>query len=87
MGRRAHRGGKQEKQNNITRTIWKDIERSVKRNELDIIASICGTKRETIGGVISYAVQTNEYDDRTEPSNGFDTTSTTTGVTGNFSAV
>ena len=63
MGRRANRGGKQEKQNNIVRTVWKNTERSVKRTELDIIASICGTKREVIGSVISNATLTDVYND------------------------
>ena len=91
MGRRATRAGKT-KQYTHVHTVGKTVERSVKRDELDIIASICGTKRENIGGVISYAVDTNIYDDERaerpiEPTNGFHTTSTTTGVTGDFSAV
>ena len=83
MGR-GPRAGKKTK----VRTVFKTVERTVKREQLDIIASICGATRETIGGVISDAVLTNEYDDRaertSEPGNGFDTTSTTTG---DFSAV
>ena len=63
MGRRANRSGKQEKQNNRVRTVWKDTERSVKRDELDIIASICDTKREVIGSVISDATLTDAYND------------------------
>ena len=94
MGR-GSRAGKVAKQPRvIVRTVWKDTERSVKREQLDIIASICGTKREVIGGVISYAIDTNIYDDgATERATSesvhvdSDTTSTTTGVTGSFSAV
>ena len=64
MGRRANSGGKQEKQTTIVRTIWKSTERSVKRNELDIIASICGTTRATTGEVQRRVTSTNnEYDD------------------------
>jgi hypothetical protein len=63
MGR-GKRAGKQEKQNNIVRTVWKSTERSVKRNELDIIASICGTTRDITGEVQRRVTSTNnEYDD------------------------
>ena len=62
MGR-GPRAGKQEKKNNIVRTVWKITERSVKRSELDTIASICGATRETIGSVISDATLTDVYND------------------------
>ena len=58
MGRRALR--EKTKPQNIARTIWKTVERTVKRDQLDLIASICGTKREVDGSVISYAIDTNE---------------------------
>ena len=65
---------------------------AVKREQINTIADICGATRETIGGVISDAVLTNQYGDEraertSEPGNGFDTTSTTTCVTGDSSAV
>ena len=59
MGRRAI---KKEHQKHV-RTVWKSVERTVKRSELDTIASIYGATRETIGSVISNAIDTNEYDD------------------------
>ena len=62
MGR-GPRAGKQEKKNNIARTVWKVTERAVKRSELDTIASICGATRETIGSVISDATLTDAYND------------------------
>ena len=62
MGR-GKRAGKTTKSNHHVHTVKKDTERSIKRNELDIIASICGTKREVIGSVIFQAIDTNEYDD------------------------
>ncbi len=65
MGTRK-RAGKQEKQNNIARTIWKETERSVKRNELETIAAICGATRNTVGSIICDATLSDEYDDRTE---------------------
>ena len=64
MGRRAIRKEKQ-KHNTQTRTVWKSVERSVKRTELDTIASICGATRETIGCVISDATLTDAYNDGT----------------------
>ena len=64
MGRRAVR--EKTKHNLITRTIWKETERSVKRNELDTIAAICGATRNTVGSIICNATLTDEYDDRTE---------------------
>ena len=60
MGR-GPRAGTQEKQNNRVRTVWKDTERSVKREQLDIIASICGTTRDTTGEVQRRT--SNEHDD------------------------
>ena len=70
-----------ETENKHARTIWKQVEREVKRSELDTIASICGTTRETTGGVAKHATLTNEYDDGAErtgvPDNGFEHTTTT----------
>ena len=60
MGRRAIR---EKKTKTKARTIWKDTERSVKRTELETIASICGATRETIGSVISDATLTDAYND------------------------
>ena len=48
MGRRAVR---EKKTKTSTRTTGKITERSVKRDELDIIASICGTTRNQVGKV------------------------------------
>ena len=62
MGR-GSRAGKVTKNNHRVHTVWKDTERSVKRDELDIIASICETKREVIGSVISDATLTDAYND------------------------
>ena len=62
MGYRGKKAGKK----NITRTIWKETERSVKRSELETIAAICGATRETVGSIISNATLTDEYDDRNE---------------------
>ena len=62
MGYRGKKAGKKNK----ARTIWKDTERSVKRNELETIAAICGATRNTVGSIICNATLTDEYDDRTE---------------------
>jgi hypothetical protein len=62
MGRGV-RAGKVTKNNHKVRTVWKDTERSVKREQLDIIAGICDTKREVIGSVISNATLTDAYND------------------------
>ena len=63
MGRVVRAGKVAKQQHTKVRTIWKDNERSVKRHELDIIASICETKREVIGSVISDATLTDAYND------------------------
>ena len=73
------------------RNIFATVQLNVKRVELQTIANIQGATQETIGGVISYAVNTNQHDDdkaerASEPGNGFDTTSTTTSVTRDSSA-
>ena len=60
MGRRAVR---EKKTKTITRTTGKTAERSIKRDQLDLIASICGTTRDTTGEVQRYATSTNQYDD------------------------
>ena len=62
MGRRANRAGKTKTYTHV-HTVGKTVGRTIKRDELDTIASICGTKRETIGSVTSFAINTNEYDD------------------------
>jgi hypothetical protein len=62
MGYRGKKAGKK----NITRTIWKETERSVKREQLETIAAICGATRNTVGSIICNATLTDEYDDRTE---------------------
>ncbi len=69
--------------------MWKTVERTVARDELDAIACICRTTRQTTGEVAKHATLTNEHDDEraertSEPDDGFDTTSRTTG---DFSAV
>ena len=61
MGRKT-KGGKHKTNNRGTRTVWKQVERDVKRAELDTIASICGTTRETIGEVITDAALTDGYE-------------------------
>jgi len=82
MGRRAV---KKENQKHV-RTVWKTVERTVKRSELDTIASICGATRETIGSVICDAILTDEYnDDRdecTERERSISDGSTTTATAG-----
>ena len=89
MGRRANRAGKT-KQYTHVHTVGKTVERTIKRDELDLIASICGTTRDTTGEVQRRATST-EYDDGAERANSesvheqSDTTSTTTER--NFSAV
>ena len=77
MGR-GKRAGKHQK-NNYTHvhTVGKAVERTIKRDELDTIASICGTKREVIGSVISFAIDTNEYDDGAAAANERASESTT----------
>ena len=81
MGRRALR--EKTKPQNIARTIWKTVERTVKREQLDLIASICGTTRDTTGEVQRGATST-EHDDGAERATSesvheqSDTTSTTT---------
>ena len=52
------RSGRKEEQYNHVRTAWKAVEHSAKRNELDTIASIYGTTRETIGEVVNDATST-----------------------------
>ena len=59
MGTRKRAG----KSKHNVRTVWKSVERTVKRTELDTIASICGATRETIGSVISDATLTDVYND------------------------
>ena len=61
MGRRAIK--KETKNKRGTYSDWNSAARTVKRSELDTTASICGVTRQTIGGVISDAVLTNQYDD------------------------
>ena len=61
MGR-GSRAGKVTKQAG-PRSIFTTTERSVKREQLDIIANICGTKREVIGSVVSDATLTDAYND------------------------
>ena len=80
MGTRKRAGKQNKAHNNIVRTVWKDTERSVKRNELDTIASICGATRETIGSVISDATLTDEYDDGAAAANERASESTNTGT-------
>ena len=78
MGRGV-RAGKVTKNNHRVHTVWKDTERSVKREQLDIIASICGTKREVIGSVVSDATLTDAYNDNGAAERASDTgTSTAT---------
>ena len=67
MGKRV-RAGKVSKQSHThVRTIGKTEQRIVKRDELDIIGSICGTNRNQVGKVSN---ETSDYDkqndDRTE---------------------
>ena len=76
MGYRGTKAGKKNK----ARTIWKDTERSVKRIELETIASICGATRETIGSVISDATLTDEYDDGAAAANERASESTNSGT-------
>ena len=59
MGRK--RGGS--KTTKHVRTIWKQIERSVKRDNLQAIADICGTTREHVGEVVESAAFNDIYDD------------------------
>ena len=47
MGTRK-RAGKQEKQNNIVRTVWKDTEREVRRIQLHNISLVCDTTVELL---------------------------------------
>ena len=63
MGRGVRAGKVAKQQRVIVRTVWKETERSVKRIELETIASTCGATRETIGSVISDATLSDEYDD------------------------
>ena len=74
------RGTKPGKQKHYTHahTVGKTVERSIKRDELVTIASICGTKREVIGSVISFAIDTNEYDDGAAAANERATSESTT---------
>ena len=58
MGRVAR--GKKTKHNHIVRTIAKETERTVRRNELDTIASICGTTRNQVGEVLTQ-VETSDW--------------------------
>ena len=61
MGR-GSRAGKVTKQAG-PRNIFTTTDRTVKRDELNTIASLCGTTRETIGSVISDATLTDAYND------------------------
>ena len=61
MGR-GKRAGKTTKECG-PRNIFATVQRNVKRAELQTIASICGSTQENIGSVISFAIDTNEYDD------------------------
>ena len=44
------------------RTLWKQTERQVKREGLDVIASICGTDRNTVGKVVASVTTTDGYE-------------------------
>ncbi len=78
---RGVRAGKVAKQQHTkVRTVWKDTERSVKRSELETIASLCGATRETIGSVISDATLTDEYDDGAAAANERASESTNSGT-------
>ena len=59
MGRTT---GKTEKQNHHVRTVWKTVERDVKRNELDVIAGICETDRTTVGLLVASATTSDGYE-------------------------
>ena len=42
---------------------WNTAARTIKRTELDIVASICGTTRDTTGEVQRITSTNNKYDD------------------------
>ena len=65
MGRGTKAGKHQQNKYTHVHTVGKTVERTIKRDELDTIASICGTKREVIGSVNFFAIDTNQYDDGT----------------------
>ena len=56
----------------IVRTIAKEIERTVRRNKLDIMSSICGTTRNQVGQVtkvnsqVTYDCNESNNDERTK---------------------
>ena len=59
MGTRKRAG----KPKHNVRTTGNITIRTIKRDELDIIASICGTTRDTTGEVQRLTSTNNEYDD------------------------
>ena len=64
MGRRAVKKNKEKKcRIRGTYSDWNTAARTVKREQLDLIAGICGTTRDTTGEVQRLPSTNNEYDD------------------------
>ena len=63
MGRGVRAGKVTKQPHTITRSDWNTAARTIKRKELDIVASICGTTRDTTGEVQRRTSNYNEHDD------------------------
>ncbi len=73
MGRGQRAGKKTKQPHTIVRSVFSTVDRDVKRKQLDVIASICGTDRNSIGKMITDVALTDGYennennnDERTE---------------------